>query len=46
MGANAAFNYLPLLPEFTGNMDAFWNFLFYLSMLLVLVLFFEKQVPG
>ena len=46
MGANAAFNYLPLLPEFTGNMDAFWIFLSYLSTLLVMVFYFEKQVPG
>lgn len=31
IGANAAFNYLLLLPEFTGSMHTFWIFLLYVS---------------
>lgn len=27
VAANATFNYLPLLPEFTGQMTTFWLFL-------------------
>ena len=35
MSANAAFNHLLLLPEFTGSMDAFWFFLLYLLLIVV-----------
>ena len=35
--ANAAFNYLLILPEFTGNMSTFWFFIYYLSVLLSIV---------
>jgi membrane protease YdiL (CAAX protease family) len=37
MSANAAFNYLYVLPEFTGSMDTFWIFIAYLAILLVFV---------
>lgn len=37
MSANAAFNYLFILPEFTGNMETFWIFLIYLSIVLIFV---------
>ncbi|WP_158211894.1 CPBP family intramembrane glutamic endopeptidase [Robiginitalea sediminis] len=33
IGANAAFNYLQLLPEFTGSMHTFWIFLLYMAIL-------------
>jgi membrane protease YdiL (CAAX protease family) len=39
MGANAAFNYLPILPEFTGNMRTFWIFLIFLTVFLALVFY-------
>jgi membrane protease YdiL (CAAX protease family) len=39
MGANAAFNYLPILPEFTGSRTRFWIFLIYLAILLVVVFY-------
>ncbi len=39
MGANAAFNYLPVLPEFTGNLTRFWIFLTYLAILLIVVFY-------
>jgi len=35
--ANAAFNYLNILPEFTGSMDTFWLFMVYLSVLMAVV---------
>lgn len=37
IGANAAFNYLDVLPEFTGSMTVFWIFIAYLSIFLILV---------
>jgi len=37
ISANAAFNYLNILPEFTGSMDTFWLFILYLSLLIVIV---------
>jgi membrane protease YdiL (CAAX protease family) len=43
VGANAAFNYLPILPEFTGSMSAFWIFLFLLSALLFIVYFSRRS---
>ena len=42
IGANAAFNYLPLLPEFSGNMETFWIFLALVTLLLAQVFFFAK----
>ncbi len=39
MAANAAFNYLPLLPEATGSMKTFWIFLIYLTLFLTVVFF-------
>lgn len=43
MGANVAFNYLPVLPEFTGSMKTFWIFLTYLSVLLVAVYYARRN---
>lgn len=43
MGANAAFNYLPILPEFTGNMKTFWIFLIYLTVFLALVYYTRRN---
>ena len=43
IGANAAFNYLNILPEFTGNMDTFWTFLFYLSIMVVLIFYVRRE---
>ena len=37
ISANAAFNYLFILPEFTGNMSTFWWFILYLSVLLMII---------
>ncbi len=42
VGANAAFNYLPLLPEFTGSMETFWIFLALVAVLMALVFFLAK----
>lgn len=43
MAANAAFNYLPILPEFTGNMKTFWIFLFYLTVSLMTVFYARRK---
>ncbi len=43
MSANVAFNYLPLLPEFTGSMDTFWLFLLYLSVLMLIVYYANRK---
>lgn len=43
IGANAAFNYLPILPEFTGSMHVFWIFICYLALLIFLVYFFKRD---
>lgn len=37
ISANTAFNYLFILPEFTGSTNTFWLFLLYLSVLMVVV---------
>jgi uncharacterized protein len=37
ISANSAFNYLLILPEFTGSMNAFWLFILYLSVLIIIV---------
>jgi membrane protease YdiL (CAAX protease family) len=43
IGANAAFNYLSILPEFTGNMTTFWIFMFYLSVVVLLVYYVKRK---
>lgn len=43
ISANAAFNYLPILPEFTGNMIAFWIFIVYLSVLVITIYFLRRE---
>ena len=40
--ANAAFNYLYLLPEFTGSMHTFWLFMLYFSVLIVFIYYFYR----
>jgi len=37
ISANAAFNYLNILPEFTGSTNTFWLFMLYLSVLMLAV---------
>ena len=41
--ANAAFNYLPILPEFTQNMDRFWYLILYLAIFLAIVYFHGRK---
>lgn len=41
--ANAIFNYLPLLPEFTGSMGAFWILIACLSLVVFLVYYLERE---
>ena len=43
ISANAAFNYLFILPEFTGSMDTFWIFLGYLTVLVLLVFYVGRR---
>jgi membrane protease YdiL (CAAX protease family) len=43
ISANAAFNYLPILPEFTGNMDTFWWLILYLTILMLVVYYFCRK---
>ena len=43
IGANATFNYLLILPEFTGSMNTFWFFIFYLSMMMVIVFYVRRK---
>jgi len=43
IGANAAFNYLLILPEFTGSMNTFWVFILYLSIIMMIVFYFRKK---
>lgn len=43
IGANAAFNYLFILPEFTGNMNTFWIFITYLLVLMMLVYYLRRK---
>lgn len=42
ISANAAFNYLLILPEFTGSMNTFWLFILYLSVLMIMI-FYTKR---
>jgi len=41
--ANAAFNYLYILPEFTGSMHTFWWFILYMSVMMAVVLFAGRK---
>lgn len=43
IGANAAFNYLLILPEFTGSMNTFWVFILYLSIMMMIVFYVRKK---
>lgn len=43
VSANAAFNYLPVLPEFTGSMEVFWIFIGYLTTLMILIYFLKRN---
>jgi len=43
VGANAAFNYLTILPEFTGSMTAFWIFLFLLFLAMMFVFYRNRS---
>ena len=44
ISANAAFNYLPLLPEFTGSMKTFWIFVSLLSLFVFLIYFLNRNL--
>jgi membrane protease YdiL (CAAX protease family) len=43
ISANAAFNYLLILPEFTGSMDTFWIFVLYMSVMVGMVFYFGRE---
>jgi uncharacterized protein len=43
VSANMAFNYLRLLPEFTGSINPFLIFIFYLSILMMMVLIVNRK---
>ncbi|HKL31204.1 MAG TPA: type II CAAX endopeptidase family protein [Tangfeifania sp.] len=43
ISANAAFNYLYILPEFTGSMNTFWLFILYLLVLMVAVFYIKRN---
>jgi membrane protease YdiL (CAAX protease family) len=43
ISANAAFNYLNILPEFTGSMSTFWLFILYLSVLIMIVYYIGRK---
>jgi membrane protease YdiL (CAAX protease family) len=43
IGANAAFNYLLILPEFTGSMNTFWIFIIYLSIMMMIVFYVRRK---
>ncbi|SMO37096.1 CAAX protease self-immunity [Saccharicrinis carchari] len=43
ISANAAFNYLLILPEFTGSMNTFWIFIFYLSIIIMIVFYVRRK---
>lgn len=43
ISANAAFNYLPILPEFTGSMQAFWLFLLCMLVLVVVIYYHRRK---
>lgn len=43
ISANAAFNYLPVLPEFTGDMEVFSIFMGYLTALVFLIYYLKRN---
>jgi membrane protease YdiL (CAAX protease family) len=43
ISANAAFNYLNILPEFTGSTNTFWWFIIYTSLLIVIVYYINRN---
>lgn len=43
ISANVTFNYLLILPEFTGSMNTFWLFILYLSVLMMIVYYFRRK---
>ncbi|WP_422083585.1 type II CAAX prenyl endopeptidase Rce1 family protein [Ulvibacterium sp.] len=43
ISANAAFNYLPILLEFTGSMDAFWWLILYLTISVFAIYYFGRK---
>ncbi len=43
ISANAAFNYLFILPEFTGSMYTFWYFILYLSVMLMIIYYLWRK---
>lgn len=43
ISANAAFNYLNILPECTGSMDTFWLFILYISAFMVIVYYVGRK---
>jgi len=43
ISANATFNYLFILPEFTGSMNTFWFFIGYLSIVMMVVLYIRRK---
>lgn len=44
ISANAAFNYLPILPEFTGSMNTFLVFIAYMLILMVVVFCHRRKL--
>lgn len=43
ISANATFNYLLILPEFTGSMNTFWVFILYLSIVMMVVFYVRRK---
>jgi membrane protease YdiL (CAAX protease family) len=43
ISANIAFNFLLILPEFTGSMKTFWLFILYLSIMMTVVLYVRRK---
>jgi len=43
ISANVAFNYLFLLPEFTGSMNTFWIFILFLVIVIMNVLYVKRK---
>jgi len=43
ISANATFNYLLILPEFTGSMNTFWFFILYLSIMMAIVFYVRRK---
>lgn len=43
ISANAAFNYLLILPEFTADMHTFWIFICYMAILMMMVLIVRRK---